>query len=1044
MATYVPGVPQYLPEFKPFTPDYKFLSNVLDTKTNRYNTNYKQINDLYSKVVYGDLSRKDTQDIRSHFTEQLGPQLQKAAGSDLSVMKNAEAAQAIFKPYFEEDIIVRDLVATRKYKEDMGYAKMLQDSPSEEQRDLYWGVGVQKMNYEMEDFINASEQDALKMQLPSYVPNANLYERGLEYLKGQNYDVSIDQITKDWIITRKNGDLITKQALEDMKAAFQDDPLVVNAYKAQSFVDSRRFAEEAVNAGQAGNVREGQMMWANQTISNYERILAAQNIKLKGQATQLTGLSASWDAYRKEQGIVPNSSEEKSMRKTESDLQATINRINGNENAIADNRGDEDPNLDALLNRAYQLTMSSNIGSDLIAAAKNYGKTHGSVSFKVNEFGVQARKQAFEKEMKRLDRALSWNKALLKEGMLPGMENPLAEKLRNSLTGPVFTGNSESIKADPKLEGGKFADAQAAEESAMYTAYKENMADIIVQMQTALMPNGGVNKDGRISFEFLGPFSYTPKEAKQKLMKMDISKINDYVSTVLESSDDFTSGGGPYNEKVSALVGELEKSQLQISNLNNYHDQRYNNNVKNVLDAVKYVDKGIFQGTGELETLIRQVSKDIKKDPQLFIGRKKKDGSYNIMNRRDFVAKYLKDNPASQENLKKLRKSSKKFAGSPMANSLSDEQRQYIIDAGMDPERAARDAEYAMSINAMSYNKGGKIRLTPANYNRYAKEKATEMYNAQYSLMGALQSYQLPPSQDGTQRKLFAKNDLKQYLSGSATLDDMSIGDITIFPVDTERFTANSGATIQSPEGVESFIDVLETLKAPKQNINIRLVNKDLDEGETTDPQAKAALNELMADAAMRITPGSGFKPGKESDYPVLIEKHSYYKNADKSAYVITFPSKNVNEITSKGSKTGEGNILPYLKGDVNTSFIVEYPKDKSAVDFQSSAVYNSLVNDENNSIYKAYRGGDFRFYLDQNNQVMLNVQQKVYDAKKDAFVIDPNQTVTKNLTESIMLQGKGVNTLDDIYSTLIDQMMQNSAVQTANYEASKKLKLNP
>lgn len=1040
MATYVPGVPQYLPEFKPFTPDYKFLSNVLDTKTNRYNTNYKQINDLYSKVVYGDLSRKDTQDIRSHFTEQLGPQLQKAAGSDLSVMKNAEAAQAIFKPYFEEDIIVRDLVATRKYKEDMGYAKMLQDSPSEEQRDLYWGVGVQKMNYEMQDFINASEQDALKMQLPSYVPNANLYERGLEYLKGQNYDVSIDQITKDWIITRKNGDLITKQALEDMKAAFQDDPLVVNAYKAQSFVDSRKFAEEAVNAGQAGSVREGQMMWANETISNYERILAAQNIKLKGQATQLTGLSASWDAYRKEQGIVPNSSEEKSMRKTESDLQATINRINGNENAIADNRGDEDPNLDALLNRAYQLTMSSNIGSDLIAAAKNYGKTHGSVSFKVNEFGVQARRLAFDKEMKRLDRALSWNKALLKEGLLPGMENPLDEKLRNALKGPTFTGNSESIKAEPKLEGGKFADAQAAEESAMYTTYKENMANIIIEMQTALMPNGGVNKDGRISFEFLGPYSYTPKEAKQKLMKMDISKINGYVSTVLESSNDFASGGGPYNKKVSALIGELEKSQLQISNLNNYHDQRYNNNVKNVLDAVRYVDKGIFQGTGELETLIRQVSKDIKKDPNLFIGRKKKDGNYNIMKKTDFVAKYLKDNPVSSENIEKLQKSSKRFARS---KGLTDEQRQKIIDQGMNPDAALNMADWAMGASGRNAKPKG-IKLTSANYNRYAKEKATEMYNAQYSLMGALQSYQLPPSQDGTQRKLFAKNDLKQYLSGSATLDDMSIGDLEIFPVETERFTANTGATTQSPEAVEMFIDVLETLKAPKQNINVRLVNKELDEDETTDPQAKAALNELIGNAAMRIQTGSGFKPGKESDYPVLIEKHSYYKNADKSAYVVTFPSKNVNEITSKGSKTGEGNILPYIKGDVNTSFVIEFPKDKTDVDFQSSAIYNSLMNDENNSIYKAYRGGDFRFYLDQNNQVMLNVQQKVYDAKKDAFVVDPNQTVTKNLTESIMLKGKGVNTLDDIYSTLIDEMMQNSAVQTANYEANKKLKLNP
>lgn len=1044
MATYVPGVPQYLPEFKPFTPDYKFLSNVLDTKTNRYNTNYKQINDLYSKVVYGDLSRRDTQDMRSHFTEQLGPQLQKAAGSDLSVMKNAEAAQAIFKPYFEEDIIVRDLVATRKYKEDMGYAKMLQDSPSEEQRDLYWGVGVQKMNYEMEDFINSSEQEALTMRLPSYVPNANLYERGLEYLKAQEYDVSIDQITKDWIITRKNGDLITKQALEDMKAAFQDDPLVVNAYRAQSFVDSRKFAEQAINAGQASNVREGQMMWANETISNYERILAAQNIKLKGQATQLRGLSASWDAYQKEQGIIPNSSEDKSMRKTQSDLQATIDRINGNENAIADNRGDEDPNLDALLNRAYQLTMSSNIGSDLIAAAKNYGKTHGSVSFKANEFGVQARRMAFDKEMKRLDRALSWNKALLKEGLLGGTENPLAEKLKNSLRGPVFTGNSESIKEDPKLEGGKFADAQAAEESAMYSTYKEEITDIIVQMQTALMPNGGVNKDGRISFEFLGPNSYTPKEAKQKLMQMDISKINDYVSTVLSSSDDFSSGGGPYNEKVSGLIGQLEKTQLKITNLNNYHDQRYNNNVKNVLDAVKYVDKGIFQGTGKLETLIRQVGKDIKKDGNLFIGRKKKDGGYSIIKKSDYIANYLKANPVSQENITNLRKSSSKFKAQSGYEGLTDLQKEMIEKSGMNPEAAYNMMDFAMGANAMDTGKKGKVTLTAQNYNKYAKKRAEDMYNAQYSLMGALQGYQLAPSQDGTQRQLFAKNDLKQYLSGSTTLDDMAIGDITIFPVDTERFVANSSATINDAEGVELFIDVLETLKAPKQNISVRLVNKELDDEQTTDPKAKAALNELMADAAMRITPGSGFKPGKESDYPVLIEKHSYYKSPDKSAYAVTFPSKNVNEITSKGSKTGEGSILPYVKGDVSTTFIVEFPKDKDAVDFQSSAVYNALVNDSNNSLYKSYRGGDFRFYLDQNNQVMLDIQQKVYDAKQDAFIVDPSQTVNTNLTEKIMSQGKGVNTLDDIYSTVIDQMIQNSAVQTANYNASKKLKLNP
>ena len=51
MATYVPGSEQYLPDIKPFTPDYKFLSAVLDTRQDKYNTNWQATNDVYNKVV---------------------------------------------------------------------------------------------------------------------------------------------------------------------------------------------------------------------------------------------------------------------------------------------------------------------------------------------------------------------------------------------------------------------------------------------------------------------------------------------------------------------------------------------------------------------------------------------------------------------------------------------------------------------------------------------------------------------------------------------------------------------------------------------------------------------------------------------------------------------------------------------------------------------------------------------------------------------------------------------------------------------------------
>ena len=161
MATYVPGVPQYLPNFTPFTPDYKFLSNVLDTKTQKYNSNYKALNDLYGKVVYGELSRKDTKAMREQFTQNLGPRLEQISGMDLSMMQNAEAAKSIFKPFFEEDLIVKDLVSTKIYRKEMQGAEALKNNPDLKMRTMYWQEGVQKMQYEMEDFVNATEEEAL-------------------------------------------------------------------------------------------------------------------------------------------------------------------------------------------------------------------------------------------------------------------------------------------------------------------------------------------------------------------------------------------------------------------------------------------------------------------------------------------------------------------------------------------------------------------------------------------------------------------------------------------------------------------------------------------------------------------------------------------------------------------------------------------------------------------------------------------------------------------------------------------------------------------
>ena len=115
MATYIKGSKSYVPDIKPFTPDYKFLSAVLETRTDKYDANFKATNDLYNKVVYADLSREDTKERRDQFAEQIGPQIEKISGLDLSLQQNVDNAKSVFAPFYQDDLTVKDIEIGRAH-----------------------------------------------------------------------------------------------------------------------------------------------------------------------------------------------------------------------------------------------------------------------------------------------------------------------------------------------------------------------------------------------------------------------------------------------------------------------------------------------------------------------------------------------------------------------------------------------------------------------------------------------------------------------------------------------------------------------------------------------------------------------------------------------------------------------------------------------------------------------------------------------------------------------------------------------------------------
>lgn len=626
MATYIPGVQSYMPQYKPFTPDYKFLSDVLDVRTNKYNTNYKQLNDLYSKVVYAPLSRQDTQSMRDQYTEGLSDKLEKISGMDLSLMQNVDAAKAVFRPFFEEDIIVKDMVTTKTYENEMAYANRLLNSPDEERNKLYWDTGIQAMNYKMEDFINATPDQALNMGLPKYVPNANLYELSLDALKESGISISEDVISPDgqWIIRQENGSLVTAPALEYVQRTLLNNPNVIRAYQTQSFVDGRNYAQDGIDNGNFASVEEGQRAWAISEISEMQKLAAEKTIEQKEELRNLEHSNASWDAFREKYGIIPGSQQDKQMQEQYGKYTALKEDLNRSNNIISKASTPMDgQSTQELLNKAYNLTMEYNLKDDMIAAARMYGNMSASTKI-VQENPEYTRQQKYKYDIalenhKQINRQ---NLAILKAGLKEKeneAQSPFAGGQFDVTFGkPGTTGERVSKTDDGDYDMLKYfsgeitkidQDITGLEIDAVLNAIQYlqednaggNKFDIILNGQKITKSIGKADGSTRNSLGEM--LNMRDPETGEYIYKEDIKRMYaDYetqMSNLSPTNPNVAYNGKTYNE-LNLLFTNVKQNQIRAKeNLNKYNESLAKN-YNLVKESGLYDDYEVVEGFKEM------------------------------------------------------------------------------------------------------------------------------------------------------------------------------------------------------------------------------------------------------------------------------------------------------------------------------------------------------------------------------------------------------------------------------------------------------------
>jgi|TARA_B110000977_G_scaffold70422_1_gene95623 hypothetical protein len=413
MATYIKGADTYLPDIKPFTPDYKFLSAVLETRQDKYDTNFKATNDLYNKVVYADLSRNDTKERRDQYAEQIAPQIEKISGMDLSLAQNVNAAKDVFAPFYEDDITVKDVVYTSRYREEMKTANLLLNSPDRTVQAKYWKTGERAMQYQMDAFINADPDKALQMGLPKYVPDANLFEMSQQMLENMDPPLKMkrDRFAKkanpkfnpnkpvsetnqreiansDWIITEQNGAQVTGAALQQIRNRLMEAPRVQAAYQTEAYVKGMDWATQAVNEGRAANIEQGQELWASETIRRLDTInelRMAQDMQALSKAEKA---NVSWANYKGANGIIEGSQLDQAnteqLSRTEQFKAALEAKKRIREEAALPSK-----TLGNTLNKAYSMLMQNNIMGDMREAAQAWSARDYEYEMRENKYALQ-------------------------------------------------------------------------------------------------------------------------------------------------------------------------------------------------------------------------------------------------------------------------------------------------------------------------------------------------------------------------------------------------------------------------------------------------------------------------------------------------------------------------------------------------------------------------------------------------------------------------------------------------------------------------------
>lgn len=305
MATYLDQ--DIFPAVEAFTPNYAFIMRTLQLRQTQYDQGFAKIKSVYNSIINADMLGEDHKEKRDQIIANAEESLKNLSTVDLSVPQNVTAAKNVFQPFYDDDALMHDIQYTKSSKNNIQSGLALQNATKKEDRDRYWGTGVQYIADGMEEYKYATDDQRKGMSARRYVAKPNIDDQVMKYLKDRNISMAIDKVNGQVKYTDTNGKEMKIPLMNLYMAFAENDPEAMEGFKVMGSVARSQFIRD--NTAKFGSRENAAAQFDNGLVTTYKTNKQFQIDQINQSLLNISPQAEAWRGKIQKGLVFPNTPE---------------------------------------------------------------------------------------------------------------------------------------------------------------------------------------------------------------------------------------------------------------------------------------------------------------------------------------------------------------------------------------------------------------------------------------------------------------------------------------------------------------------------------------------------------------------------------------------------------------------------------------------------------------------------------------------------------------------------------------------------------------